>query len=234
LPRRNRLLLAARTLIQDLSGYDLSDVDPTVGLLELGLDSLLLTQASQLFQRRFGVPITFRQLMEELGSLDEIVNYLDARMPPDTTSPVPAAASAAPIVVPAPTLPAAARPKPEVKAHGPFRPIDRSTVTLSPVQRRALDALIARYTSRTAASKAQAATNRPVLADPRSAAGFKPLWKEMVYPIVTTRSDGSHVWDVDGNDYVDFVMGFGASLFGHRPPFVVDATSITSAARREP
>ena len=45
----------------------------------------------------------------------------------------------------------------------------------------------------------------------------------MVYPIVTTRSDGSKVWDVDGNEYVDFVMGFGANLFGHRPPFVVDA-----------
>ena len=45
----------------------------------------------------------------------------------------------------------------------------------------------------------------------------------MVYPIVTTRSDGSKVWDVDGNEYVDFVMGFGASLFGHRPPFVVEA-----------
>src|SRR5262249_7045356 len=49
------------------------------------------------------------------------------------------------------------------------------------------------------------------------------LWKEMVYPIVTTRSDGSKVWDVDGNEYVDFVMGFGASMFGHRPPFVVKA-----------
>ena len=45
----------------------------------------------------------------------------------------------------------------------------------------------------------------------------------MVYPIYTTRSDGSRVWDVDGNEYVDFVMDFGASLFGHRTPFVVQA-----------
>src|SRR5580704_17780929 len=45
----------------------------------------------------------------------------------------------------------------------------------------------------------------------------------MVYPIFTTHSDGSKVWDVDGNEYVDFVMGFGASIFGHRPPFVVEA-----------
>jgi len=45
----------------------------------------------------------------------------------------------------------------------------------------------------------------------------------MVYPILTTHSDGSKIWDVDGNEYVDFVMGFGASMFGHRPPFVIKA-----------
>ena len=100
--------------------------------------------------------------------------------------------------------------------------MDRSAASaLSPVQSRALDALIDRYTRRTAGSKKIAAENRPILADPRSAAGFKQQWKEMVYPIVTTRSDGANVWDVDGNEYVDFVMGFGASLFGHRPPFVM-------------
>ena len=96
-------------------------------------------------------------------------------------------------------------------------------MALTADQSRALDALIARYTKRTAGSKKLAAQNRPILADPRSVAGFKQLWKEMVYPISTTRSDGSKVWDVDGNEYVDFVMGFGASMFGHRPPFVVQA-----------
>ena len=45
----------------------------------------------------------------------------------------------------------------------------------------------------------------------------------LIYPIVTTRSEGSKVTDIDANTYVDFVMGFGASLFGHRPPFVVQA-----------
>ncbi len=80
-----------------------------------------------------------------------------------------------------------------------------------------------RYTKRTATSKKLAAQNRSLLADPRSVAGFKSVWKEAVYPIHTIRSDGSKIWDVDGNEYVDFVMGFGASLFGHRPPFVVEA-----------
>ena len=94
---------------------------------------------------------------------------------------------------------------------------------LTEQQQRMLDALIASYTKRTIGSKRLAEQNRPFLADPRSAAGFKQLWKEMVYPIYTVRSEGSKVWDVDGNEYIDFVMGFGASLFGHRPPFVIEA-----------
>ncbi len=276
-PRKERLLAASRSLLQDLSGSDLSNVDASANLLELGLDSLLLTQASHLFQRKFGVSISFRQLMEELSSLDEIATYLDATMPPeafaapappapvaqpqlggapipslagDTKSALeqlllqqqqltnqvlqilgraPAATAAAPPIAPiADSMPAqpqaAPSPSPPMKSHGPFKPIDKSAGSaLSPAQSRALNALIERYVRRTATSKKLAAENRPVLADPRSVSGFNRLWKEMVYPISTTRSDGSKVWDVDENEYVDFVMGFGASMFGHRPPFVIKA-----------
>lgn len=267
-PRKMRLLGEIRGLMQELSGYDLSEVDATADLLELGLDSLLLTQAAQLIQRKFSVQVTFRQLMEELSSLDAIASQLDAILPaeafaaaPPAVAPNPspvAATSAQGGAVPAPTLEqlwqqqqqltsqllqlmgrqptaapalpaqplpgAPAPPKPEFKSHGPFKPIDRGAgMALSAEQSRFLNEVIARYTKRTSGSKALAAENRPILADPRSVAGFKQLWKEMIYPIVTTRSNGSRVWDVDGNEYVDFVMGFGASLFGHRPPFVVKA-----------
>ncbi len=279
-PRKERLLAASRSLLQDLSGSDLSSVDTSSNLLELGLDSLLLTQASHLFQKKFGVAISFRQLMEELSSLDEIAAYLDAKLPPEA---FPAAPTAQPIASPSagvpqpahsfagddrsileqllqqqqnltnqvlqvlgrapasvgvvsPAIPVAPPPNASpmespspapsspTKSHGPFKPIDKSAgFALSSRQSEALDALIARYTHRTAESKKLAAKNRPVLADPRSVAGFNRLWKEMVYPISTTRSDGSRVWDVDGNEYIDFVMGFGASIFGHRPPFVLRA-----------
>ena len=81
--RKERLMAATRSLLQELSGADLSSVNPTTGLLELGLDSLLLTRAAHLLQRKFGVSITFRQLMEELNSLDTIASYLDAKMATD-------------------------------------------------------------------------------------------------------------------------------------------------------
>jgi len=43
------------------------------------------------------------------------------------------------------------------------------------------------------------------------------------YPIFIDRGKGSHFWDVDGNDYVDFWMGHGAHILGHAPAEVVEA-----------
>ena len=45
----------------------------------------------------------------------------------------------------------------------------------------------------------------------------------MVYPIITDRSKGSRLWDIDGNEYVYALNGFGMNLFGWQPDFVVDA-----------
>ncbi|HEY1403995.1 MAG TPA: amino acid adenylation domain-containing protein, partial [Pyrinomonadaceae bacterium] len=45
----------------------------------------------------------------------------------------------------------------------------------------------------------------------------------MLYPIVGARSGGSRLWDIDGNEYIDFTMGFGVHLFGHRPSFIDEA-----------
>ena len=35
------------------------------------------------------------------------------------------------------------------------------------------------------------------------------------YPIFMRRAKGSHVWDVDGNEYVDYLMSYGAIVLGH-------------------
>ena len=41
-------------------------------------------------------------------------------------------------------------------------------------------------------------------------------------------AQGSHVWDVDGNEYLDFHGGFGVNIVGHAHPKIVEA--ITRAA----
>jgi glutamate-1-semialdehyde 2,1-aminomutase len=40
-----------------------------------------------------------------------------------------------------------------------------------------------------------------------------------------TRAQGSRMWDVDGHEYVDYVLGFGAAFLGHAPPAVVAAVA---------
>lgn len=44
-------------------------------------------------------------------------------------------------------------------------------------------------------------------------------------PVVLERGHGSHVWDVDGNEYVDFMMSFGALIQGHAHPRIVAVVS---------
>jgi glutamate-1-semialdehyde 2,1-aminomutase len=44
-------------------------------------------------------------------------------------------------------------------------------------------------------------------------------------PIVLERGKGAHVWDADGNEYVDFMMSFGALIQGHAHPRLVSVAS---------
>jgi len=48
------------------------------------------------------------------------------------------------------------------------------------------------------------------------------------YPIFMERGRGSRIYDVDGNEYIDWMMAFGALPLGHAHPEVVEA--ITTAA----
>jgi glutamate-1-semialdehyde 2,1-aminomutase len=43
------------------------------------------------------------------------------------------------------------------------------------------------------------------------------------YPLFISRAEGSHIWDVDGNEYADFHLGFGSLLVGHAHPLLVEA-----------
>ena len=99
-------------------------------------------------------------------------------------------------------------------------PVSPGTQGLTPAQREHLEELVARYTKRTRRSREMVQESRAVLADSRATVGFRFSTKEMLYPIVGARARGSKLWDVDGNEYIDFTMGFGVHLFGHQPEFI--------------
>ncbi|PXV61430.1 amino acid adenylation domain-containing protein [Dyella jiangningensis] len=305
-PRHARLLAQLTELFEDVSGAELQGVDPAAGFVELGLDSLSLTQVALQLQKTFALKITFRELMESFSSFERLAMHIDQMLPPDAATPAPAnpvhpAASGAPVApaaivapampmaasgnvvqdliqqqmlimqqqlallagagmnvtvatpapvqaaMPATPVPAPATPVAAVaaapaaspaqdeeaalahttydvkKAFGAIARIHSTQTELSDRQHARLDAFMRRYIDRTRASKEYTQRHRDHLADPRVVNGFRPLLKEMIYQIVVNRSKGSKVWDLDGNEYVDALNGFGMNLFGWQPDFVLDA-----------
>jgi glutamate-1-semialdehyde 2,1-aminomutase len=75
---------------------------------------------------------------------------------------------------------------------------------------------LARYAERTVASQRATARARKVLplGVPSSFQAYDP------HPIVVRHAAGPHMVDVDGHEYVDFDMGFGALFAGHMNPLV--------------
>lgn len=317
--RQHQLARRLQEIAQDLSGYSVEDLKPSRSFLELGFDSLLVTQLSTAYQKEFGIPITFRQLFDQYPSIDALSVFIDEHLPeelsckqletteetgqpagqePGTTRTAgadgsavsPEAASSLPSGIAGPNairlragvngleailiqqlelmteqlrilerLPAvsgdraieknvpshlieseekagaigtaAAMPVDKEPARtvvfsgfGPGSvPANVSGQELPSKQQEHLDWLIREYTKKTAGSKARTQRHRKALADPRTAAGFNRRWKEMVYPIWVERSRGSKLWDVDGNEYIDLLNGFGPNLFGHSAEFIAAA-----------
>ncbi|NCT68904.1 MAG: amino acid adenylation domain-containing protein [Rhodanobacteraceae bacterium] len=297
--RLPRLRAQLAALIDDVAGLDIGATEAATSFMELGLDSLALTQLALQASQAFGLKLTFRQLMEDLSSLEHLAMHIDHTLPAEpVAAPAPAAVVPPPAVLApaavasagampggfmqqviqqqmllmqqqlallggaaalaAPALPAAAvvaapppvaasTPAPAAvpaagaapasdeeaalahthydvkKAFGAIARIHTGATELTERQRVRLDAFMRRYVARTQASKDYTAQHRPHLADPRVVNGFRPLLKEIVYQIVIGRSHGARLWDLDGNEYVDALNGFGMNLFGWQPPFVLEA-----------
>ncbi|MFE1548782.1 aspartate aminotransferase family protein [Streptomyces sp. NPDC058718] len=67
-------------------------------------------------------------------------------------------------------------------------------------------------------SDAWAATRGDILADDQFTRG---------YPRYVSRARGAYLWDVDGNRYVDYILGYGPAILGHAHP------EVTAAVTRE-
>ncbi|ELS00499.1 glutamate-1-semialdehyde aminotransferase [Xenococcus sp. PCC 7305] len=95
-----------------------------------------------------------------------------------------------------------------------------SGINLTSRQQEYLTEFIIKYNQKTKKSKKFAMTHSLGLADNKSFVDFQLPLKEINYSIVTQKSYGSTIEDIDGNKYIDLVMGYGVNLFGHNPDFV--------------
>ncbi|WP_461039661.1 amino acid adenylation domain-containing protein [Spirosoma harenae] len=299
LDRKALLINQINQLLEDASGIEMEGVSSDTSFLEIGLDSLLLTQVALTLKKEFGLPITFRQLTSDYTSPDQLATYLDQQLPPEpapvappTTVAIPtpvnyvsqpimtASVTAAPanpaldliaqqlqllakqiellqggsattVVPPSPPTVQPPRPVAHVTSPPPIVPngrsftdasdltaeekvelkkpfgatarIERQASTLGEKQQKFLQQFTDRYTQKTGKSKIYAQQHRAHMADPRVVSGFRPHTKEIVYPLVVNRSAGSRLWDIDGNEYIDALNGFGSNMFGYQPDWIKKA-----------
>jgi len=294
--RKDTLIEQIKTILENASGIEMNDVSPDLNFVEIGMDSLLLTQMAIILKKEFAIPITFRQLNEEFDTIESLATYIDHTLPKEetrqpATSLSNSPANQAPIsathythsvtqqsanMVPADSalgliaqqlqllsrqvelmtgansatrsqsatqlhplsngihtnpvlqvkkedasLALSAEEQIEIKKpFGATARIERKATVLSAQQQQYLSEFTRLYNQKTGKSKAYTQQHREHMADPRVVSGFKPATKELVYSIVINKSKGSHFWDLDGNDYVDALNGFGSSMLGYQPDVI--------------
>jgi len=81
--RKEKILNALKDVMSDLGGLDRDKIADQSTFLELGFDSLFLAQMSAAFKKKFGVNVTFRQLLEETPSPEALADYINAHLTPE-------------------------------------------------------------------------------------------------------------------------------------------------------
>ena len=120
--------------LKDLSGQDQSGADINATFLELGFDSLFLTQVAGAFRKEFGIKVTFRQLLEDFSTMDTLAGHLDAQLPPEAMRPAPPPA-AAPVPVPANGSPGSGRAARGIQPPAPRQPLVARTEGMDTLER---------------------------------------------------------------------------------------------------
>lgn len=280
-------------VIEETTGMGVQN--DTSSFLEMGFDSLLLTQLATSLKKQFKTSITFRQLNESLSDLNSLAGFLDSELPPNVYREeiaVPDSVSQiipkTEVFVPNPNnvqnqvnpssnhldlislqldllsqqirllnsgyslpsngksnqIPELVKPAeikhsdteskpaevsktiPEIpKTFGAMAKIDKVSTELTPAQNKFIKEFVMRFNEKTKGSKNYTQLHRSHMADPRVVSGFKPATKEMTYSLVVNKSEGNLLWDIDGNEYLDVLNGFGSILLGHRPDFIQKAIS---------
>ena len=251
--RQEKILQELQEFLAKLFGIETAEMKKDTSLVEMGAESLILLQVTQLVQEKFDVRISINQLLDELATLDAMAIYIDEQLPPEEPQEQVSLTVSEPSSGTPDTLEKiierqlqimeqqlqvlrdnqsgkpVSRPQvsapPAKKASAPIKPAAAKTldIGLSSQQQQYLDEFIEKYNQRTQNSKQHAQKNRPHLSDSRGSAGFSLPMKELIYPIVGKSAKGCRIWDIDDNEYIDFCMGFGVYLFGHLPDFLKQA-----------
>lgn len=221
--------------IIQLEPVDISGLESTVnGVVDAKLQSLFQTQIQttahvmqELIRRQLHFLNENKSLLTTLKDPDEAPQGITQRLNGSSESKSASEGSSNPasgVISQAATASAPTkktdRPGSAIQPQKMLSALETRARGLTDQQQNHLESLIREYTQKTAKSKAHTAKYRKVLSDSRAAIGFRFTTKEMLYPIVSDRSKGARIWDLDGNEYLDISMGQGVTMFGHHPEFI--------------
>ncbi|WP_239376928.1 MupA/Atu3671 family FMN-dependent luciferase-like monooxygenase [Frankia sp. Cj5] len=181
--------------VAELLGLAPDEVGLRQPLLEQGADSLVFVELVNRFETTFEVELVLRQLFEELLTVEALGEYVIANASAAARS-----SAAAPERAAVPSL------RTDQGRAGYVRSLTET------------------YTRQTSRSIAAHHEYLPVMCNNRrSSSEVRSETAAFAAPLRVVSSQGAHITDLDGNDYVDIAMGFGVNLFGHQAPFIVDA-----------
>ena len=214
-PAGQAAAIASATALQIAFPTSASASAPAEGLVQQVIQQQMALMAQQLALLS-GAPMS-------ATALQAPASPAPAAAAQQAVAPAPSASAPADVAAAAPAEEGGAIRYDVKKAFGAIARIHTQAAEITTRQRARLEAFERRYVERTAKSKAYTSAHRSHLADPRVVNGFRPLTKEITYQIVIEKSRGAHLWDIDGNEYVDVLNGFGMNLFGWQPEFVQEA-----------
>jgi len=233
----------AKIILEELCGLigkytrlSREQVNPDVPFLEMGADSMILVRAIREIEKVYGVKITIRTLYEKYNNLSALAKHIAEHSAQKVQCEIETETHPAPM----PQKPAVkeiskeqekqvqrevgeAPVKKQEKASWQTAKPETTMRDYSSEQQQHSEALIRRYNRKTLKSKSLTQKYRSVLADSKATVGFRMSVKEMLYPIIGAKTQGDRLWDIDGNEYIDITMGFGAHMFGYRPDFIMEA-----------
>jgi glutamate-1-semialdehyde aminotransferase/acyl carrier protein len=141
--RKTRLIPVLQEALETTSGLDVTSADETTTFLEMGLDSLSLTQVALALKKQFKVKITFRNLLEDYPNLGTLAEFLDQTLPTDVL-PAPAPVSM-PVSVSAPSTSVVSTMEPSTNGqlHGTSIPNVALPLAASPQNSTAIESVVA-------------------------------------------------------------------------------------------
>lgn len=121
--RTDRIAAELFELAQTIFGLSSAELDPDAGILELGLDSLMIIKLGQEIERCFGVSLEASWFLSTMPSLSSLAGHINDRLPEDAAATARPTPSRGASVQPGPGLPARPDETCDPVAATPVRPI---------------------------------------------------------------------------------------------------------------